>query len=89
MSPFAGGSAFAMARDVGEGFVQVSERTFRGMPDAETQQLAHEIDRYMRELRGESGVNEDSAQLQARQRRLQRLRQALTVLRAYQQKMRR
>jgi len=89
MSPFLGGSAFTMTRDVGEGFIQVSERTFRGMSDGELQQLAHESERYMRELRGESGVHDDSAELQARQRRLQRLRQAMTVLRAYQQKTRR
>jgi len=89
MSPFLGGSAFSMSRDVGEGFVQVSERTFRGMTDGEMQQLAYEVERYMRELRGESGVQENTAELQARQRRLQRLRQAMTVLRAYQQKIRR
>jgi hypothetical protein len=77
-----------MARDIGEGFVQVTERTYRGMTDAEMHQLAHEAERYMRELRGESGVNEDTAELQARQRRLQRLRQAMAVLRAYQQKIR-
>ena len=88
MSPFLGGSAFTMARDIGEGFVQVTERTFRGMGDGELQQLAHEAERYMRELRGESGVQEDMPELQARQRRLQRLRQAMSILRAYQQKKR-
>jgi hypothetical protein len=88
MSPFLGGSAFTMARDVGEGYVLVTERTFRGMAEGELAQLAHEVERYMRELRGESGVQEDSTELQARQRRLQRLRQAMSVLRAYQQKKR-
>ena len=88
MSPFLGGSAFNMARDIGEGFVQVTERTFRTMGDGELQQLAHEAERYMRELRGESGVQEEMPELQARQRRLQRLRQAMAVLRAYQQKKR-
>ncbi len=89
MSGFFGGSAFSMARDIGEGFLQVSERTYRAMTDAEMAQLGHEAERYMRELRGESGVNENNAETQARQRRLQRLRQAMTVLRAYQQKTRR
>jgi len=78
-----------MARDIGEGFVQVSERTYRGMTDAEMQQLSHESERYMRELRAEAGVNEEPPEMQARQRRLGRLRHAMTVLRAYQQKTRR
>ena len=88
MSPFLGGSAFNMARDIGEGFIQLTERTFRGMAEGEVQQLAHEAERYMRELRGESVVQEERPDLQARQRRLQRLRQAMAVLRAYQQKKR-
>ena len=52
MSKFIGGSAFSMARDIGEGFVNVTERTFKGMTDADMNKLAFEIDRFLRELRG-------------------------------------
>lgn len=89
MSRFLGGSAFSMARDIADGFVQVSERTYKSMGEGEMAQLAHEIDRHMRELRGESGVQEGAADLQARQRRIMRLRHAMTVMQAYQQKTRR
>lgn len=88
MSGFMGGSAFTMARDIAEGYVMVTERTYRGMSASDLQRLAHEMDRHMRELRGESTVNEDNPQLQARQRKIIRLRTALMVLRTFQQKTR-
>ncbi len=88
MTNFAGGSAFAMARDIAEGYVLVSERTFRKMSAAQMNQLTHEVDRHMRELRGEAGVQEGSAALQARQRKIIRLRNALTVMRSFQQRVR-
>jgi len=88
MSKFMGGSAFSMARDIGEGFVQVSERSFRNMSAGDMNQLAQEIDRHMRDLRGEPSAGEETAATQARQRKILRLRGALTMLRAYQQKTR-
>lgn len=88
MSRFIGGSAFAMARDVAEGFVQISDRSFRGMSAAEVQQLAQEFERHMRDLRGEPSAGDESAVLQARQRKLMRLRTALVVLRGAQQRNR-
>jgi hypothetical protein len=88
MSGFMGGSAYAMARDIAEGYIQVSERTYKNMSASELQILSHEMDRHSRELRGEATANNDTAQLQARQRKLLRLRTALTVLRSYQQRTR-
>lgn len=89
MSPFMGGSAWSMTRDIAGGFVNVTERTFRQMSGAELNQLAHEIDRLLRELRGGAVANEEQAALQARQRRIQRLNQAMIVVRAHRQKSRR
>lgn len=88
MSGFMGGSAYNMAREIGEGYIQVSDRTYRNMSPAELQKLAHELDRHQRELRGEPSANDDSAQLQARQRKLLRLRTALMVLNSYRQRTR-
>ncbi|HXV77211.1 MAG TPA: hypothetical protein VD788_12915 [Candidatus Polarisedimenticolaceae bacterium] len=85
---FMGGSAYNMAREVAEGYVQVTERTFRAMSAGELGQLAHEMDRHQRELRGEPSANDETAQLQARQRKLLRLRTAINVLRAFQQRNR-
>ena len=88
MSGFMGGSAYNMAREIGEGYIQVSDRTYRNMNAAELQKLSHELDRHQRELRGEPSATDDSAQLQARQRKLLRLRTALMVLNSYRQRTR-
>ena len=86
MSKFIGGSAFAMARDIGEGYISVSERTFKLMGPADIRQLMFEIDRFLRELRG-SRVATDSMELvKARNRRIQRLNTAVMISRAYSMK---
>jgi len=88
MSGFMGGSAYNMAREIAEGYIQVSDRTYRNMSIPELQKLGHELDRYQRELRGEPSANDETAQLQARQRKLLRLRTALVVLNSYRQRTR-
>ena len=86
MAGFMGGSAYNMAREIAEGYIQVSDRTYRNMSVAEMQKLAHELDRHQRELRGEPSATDDTAQLQGRQRKLLRLRTALMVLNSYRQR---
>ena len=81
MSGFKGGSAWTMARDISEGFVNLTDRTFRSVSDGQVSQLRHEIERLLRELRGTATVDEERAALQARQRRIQRLNSALVVIR--------
>lgn len=80
---FPGGSAYAMARDVAGGFLLVTERTFKNMTRADLDQLAFEIDRHTRELRGEQPDLEDIPAIQLRQRKIQRLTSALNMLRGY------
>ena len=77
-----------MTRDITEGFVLVTERTFNRLQPAELDQLGFEIDRHLREVRGEQPPLEDIAALQLRNRRIQRLNSALFILRAYRQKKR-
>ena len=84
-----GGSAFSMARDIAEGYVLATERTYKNMAPADMNQLSHEIERHLRELRGEPTAGDDTQALQARNRKIMRLNQALTVLRAYRMKARR
>lgn len=83
---FPGGSAYAMARDIAAGFTAVSDRTFRTMTRPDLDQIGFEIDRHLRELRGEQAPLDDIPAIQQRNRRMQRLTSALTVLRAYRQK---
>jgi len=77
-----------MARDIGEGFVIVSDRTFRAFDPSQLSQLSHEIDRLLRELRGTPNEPE-LAVLQARQRKILRLNGALVVLRSHRARTRR
>lgn len=84
---FPGGSAWAMARDIAEGFTLVTERSFRAMTRADLDQLSFEIERHMRELRGNQPPGDDLSAIQLRNRRVQRLNTAVMVLRSYRQKM--
>jgi len=77
-----------MAKDIAEGFVLVTERTFKTMGPADSGQLALEMDRLLREFRGENSSKDESTVVQARNRRIQRLNTALNVLRAHRMKSR-
>ncbi len=85
MSKFLGGSAFAMARDIGAGYHLVTERTFKGMHRSETDQLRQELDRHLRDARGTQAPLDDMDAVKVRNRKIQRLNTALMVLRTYRQ----
>lgn len=85
---FPGGSAYAMARDVAEGYLLVTERTFKTLSRSDLDQLAFEIDRHLRELRGDQPSLDDLPAIQARQRKMQRLNSALQMLRGYRTRQR-
>ncbi|MEO8504031.1 MAG: hypothetical protein ABI609_09055 [Acidobacteriota bacterium] len=88
MANFPGGSAYSMVRDVAEGYLLVTERTFQRLLGPEMDQLAFEIDRYTRELRGEQPAIDDMAAIQQKNRRIQRLTTCVMMLRAYRQRRR-
>jgi len=81
-----GGSAFGYARDIGEGFQVVTERSFKGLTKPEMDQLAFEIDRALRDIRAEQVPTDDLALIQAKNRKIQRLNGALVMMRSYRQK---
>lgn len=84
--PFPGGSAYAMTRDVAEGYLLLTERNFKTLTRGDLDQLAFEMDRHLRELRGDQPSLDDLAAIQLRQRRMQRLNSALLMLRSYRQR---
>ena len=84
---FPGGSAFAFARDIGEGYQLVTERTFKGLTRSEIGSLSFEIERALRDIRGEQAQTDDLMAVQIRNRRIQRLNGALLMLRSYTQKV--
>jgi hypothetical protein len=89
MGNFLGGSAYAMAREIAEGFHLVTERTYGRLLPAELDKLAFEMDRHLRELRGEQPATDDPQAVQKRNRKIQRLNGALMLLQGYRQRMRR
>jgi len=83
-----GGSAYAMVRDIAEGYFLVTERTFARFERGELGKIQFEIDRHMREVRGDQPPLDDMQAIQKRNRKIQRLNTALMVLRSYVQKRR-
>ena len=81
-----GGSAFGYARDIAEGYQVVTERSFKGLTRPELDQLAFEIDRGLRDIRAEQVPVDDLQTIKAKNRRIQRLVGALTMMRGYRQK---
>jgi len=88
VSVFIGGSAYAMARDIGEGFVNVTERTFKAMSDADMNKLTFELERFLRELRGSQVATDPIDVVKTRNRKIQRLNSAMMISRAYRQRHR-
>jgi hypothetical protein len=88
MGNFMGGSAWAMANQIGEGFILVSERTFKRLDRGELEKLAFEMDKLTRETRAVQPAIDDTTALQAKNRKLSRLTGAMSQLRSYQVKLR-
>jgi hypothetical protein len=83
---FPGGSAWAMARDIAEGYLMITERTFRGLTRGDLDQLTFELERCLRDLRGDQAPLDDIPAIQARNRKIQRVNTAAMVLRSYRAK---
>ena len=88
MGFFLGGSAYTMASGIADGVHVVTDRTFRPMSRTELDQMTQELDKHLREIRGEQAPTEDIAAIQHRNRKIQRLTTALVILRAHRQKRR-
>jgi len=82
MSHYIGGSAPAMARQISNGFTLVNAVMLRRFAVSELKALQFEIERKLRDLRGEPMDLSDLPSIQARNRRLTRLESALRVVRA-------
>ena len=79
MSIFAGGSAYNMAQSIADGYIITTELTFKQFRDPDFQTFLFEADRLLREIRGNPATADDVMATQNRQRKLQRLQQALTI----------
>lgn len=75
-----------MARDVADGFLQITERSFLRMSASEMDKINFEMDRRLREIRGSQPDLSDTQALQMRNRRMQRLSRARMVLASFRRK---
>lgn len=80
MTAFIGGSSYAMARDIAEGLVLVSPMNLKKLNPSELKALTFELDRLLRDIRGEQPSLTDTAAIQKRNRKLSRLNQANVIL---------
>jgi len=80
---FPGGSAYAMARDIAAGHYLVTERTFGRMDPPDLDKVRFELDRHLREIRGDQPPLDDVPAVRDRNQRIQRINTALMILRSY------
>ncbi len=86
MAAFPGGSAWAMAKDIAGGYLLVTERTYQRFELGQLDLFAFELDRALRDTRGEQVALEDLEAIKTKNRRLTRLTGALSMLKSYQQR---
>jgi hypothetical protein len=89
MATFPGGSAFAFAKDIADGYQLVTERSFKNFSPGELDQLALEFDKTLREARGDNAPTDDMQIIKTRNRRIQRLNTAMMILRNYRARLKR
>ena len=82
MGVYTGGSAYNMVRDIADGFILVTERTFKGYTRRDLTEFVMESERFLREVRSDQPPPSDTVLIQKRQRRMQRLQQAMTMANA-------
>ncbi len=88
MSVFIGGSAYNMVRDVADGYIIISERTFRNYAPGQFAEFSQEANRLLTEIRSDQPALTEVEATQKRQRRMRRLQQALTIAASIQQRKR-
>lgn len=80
MGNFLGGSAFAMASQIAGGYMLVTPMTLRRLNRQELNQLHHELQKIMTDERSQQPAQDDTQALQARNRKISRINNALQVI---------
>ena len=78
-----GGSAWAMSQQIADGFILVSERTYKRLERGELDKLGFEMEKLLREVRAVQIPLEDIQGLQQKNGKCSRLMGALSQLRQY------
>jgi hypothetical protein len=78
---FLGGSAYAMARDVGDGYILVNVNMLRRLTPEELKTLRFEMERILTSIRSEQPPAPDDVQsIQGRNRKISRLNSGVTMI---------
>ena len=77
MSPYMGGSAPAMANQISEGYTLLTAVQLKRLTDPEMDLLLFELERILRDARGEQVDLDDIPALQVRNRKLSRIQNAV------------
>ena len=85
---FLGGSAYAMARDVGEGYVLLNTNLLKRMSAEELKQLRFEVERMLTGVRGDQPPLDDILAVQIRNRKISRLNSAVFMINSQLQSLR-
>ncbi len=72
-----------MARDIGAGFVLVTDRTLARMSRHEIDKLSFELERCLRDLRSAPSADLETIEIQRRNRKMGKLMSAQRILRAH------
>jgi hypothetical protein len=80
MASFLGGSAYAMSKDIAEGYVLLSAVILKGFNAAELAQLRQQLEKVQREIRADQPPTDDVQAIQKRGRKISRISSALLVL---------
>lgn len=77
---FLGGSAYAMARDVSEGYILLNPGLMRKLAIPEMQQLKFELEKVLRDSRANQPPIDDTLAQQQRNRKILRIQQAMMII---------
>jgi hypothetical protein len=80
MGSFLGGSAYAMSKDIAEGYVLLSAAILKGFSTGELAQLRQQLEKVQREIRADQPASDDLPAIQKRGRKISRISSALLVL---------
>jgi len=80
MANFLGGSAYAMSRDIAEGYVLLSAALLKSFSVPELMQLRQQLEKVQREIRADQPASDDVQAIQRRGRKISRISSALLVL---------
>ena len=80
MGNFLGGSAYAMSRDIAEGYVLLSAALLRSFTQTELSQLRQQLEKVQREIRADQPASDDIQAIQRRGRKISRISSALLVI---------